>query len=68
VHGGALEDESGALLFGTQDDSVYAFGANGDLLWRFATSSDVDAPVTLLGDGSVVIGSDDGSVYLLRPM
>jgi outer membrane protein assembly factor BamB len=65
VHGGALEDDTGTLVFGTQDDDVYAVGASGDLLWRFATGGDVDAPVTLLGDGSLVVGSDDGSVYLL---
>jgi outer membrane protein assembly factor BamB len=66
VHGGALEDDTGALLFGTQDDDVYAVGEGGDLLWRFATGGDVDAPVTLLSDGDLVVGSDDGSVYLLR--
>jgi outer membrane protein assembly factor BamB len=68
VHGGALEDEEGTLLFGAQDDDVYAVGETGDLLWRFSTGGDVDAPVTLLSDGSVVIGSDDGRVYLLRAM
>ncbi len=68
VHGGALEDETGTLLFGTQDDDVYAVGETGDLLWRFSTGGDVDAPITLLSDGSVVVGSDDGRVYLLRAM
>jgi outer membrane protein assembly factor BamB len=66
VHGGALEDEGGALLFGTQDDAVVAIDDRGLLRWRFATGADVDAPVTLLIDGSVVFGSDDGKVYLLR--
>ena len=66
VHGGALEDRSGALLFGAQDDFVYAVGDGGALLWRFRTGADVDAPITLLSDGSVVVGSDDGRVYLLR--
>jgi outer membrane protein assembly factor BamB len=66
VHGGALEDDVGTLVFGAQDDNVIAVGAGGDLLWRFATGDDVDAPVTLLGDGSLVVGSDDGKVYLLR--
>lgn len=65
VHGGALEDDTGTLVFGTQDDDVYAVAPSGDLLWRFATGGDVDAPVTLLGDGTLVVGSDDGTVYLL---
>ncbi|MBV9948741.1 MAG: PQQ-like beta-propeller repeat protein [Myxococcales bacterium] len=66
VHGGALEDEAGTVVFGTQDDSVYAVGAGGETLWRFTTGGDVDAPVTLLSDGALVVGSDDGKVYLLR--
>lgn len=66
VHGGALEDDGGTLLFGTQDDEVYAVGKSGDLLWHFRTGGDVDAPVTLLSDGSVIVSSDDGNVYLLR--
>jgi outer membrane protein assembly factor BamB len=66
VHGGALEDDIGALVFGAQDDNVYAVDANGGLAWHFATGADVDAPVTLLRDGTVVVGSDDGKVYALR--
>jgi outer membrane protein assembly factor BamB len=67
VHGGALEDAAGTLLFGTQDDAVYAVDTTGNMLWRFSTAGDVDAPVTLLSDGTVVIGSDDGTVTALRP-
>jgi outer membrane protein assembly factor BamB len=66
VHGGALEDEAGTLIFGAQDDVLYAIGANGQPLWRFTTGGDVDAPATLLADGTVIIGSDDGSVRALR--
>lgn len=66
VHGGALEDAAGVLLFGAQDDSVYAIDSSGEILWSFMTGGDVDSPVTLLGDGSVVFGSDDGKVYMLR--
>lgn len=66
VHGGALEDEAGGLLFGAQDNDVRATDSSGRLRWRFTTGADVDAPVTLLDDGEVVVGSDDGKVYLLR--
>lgn len=66
VHGAALEDSSGVLVFGSQDDQVYAVGADGQKLWSFTTGGDVDAPVTLLSDGTVVVGSDDGHVYALR--
>jgi outer membrane protein assembly factor BamB len=66
VHGAAVEDDSGVLLFGAQDDVLYAVGPAGERLWTFSTGGDVDSPVTLLSDGSVVVGSDDGKVYLLR--
>jgi outer membrane protein assembly factor BamB len=66
VHGGALEDALGQLVFGAQDNDVIAVGAGGELLWRFATGDDVDAPVTVLSGGDLAVGSDDGKVYLLR--
>jgi outer membrane protein assembly factor BamB len=65
VHGGALEDDDGALYFGAQDDNAYAIEPNGALRWRFHTGGDVDAPLTLLSDGSLVVPSDDGRVYLI---
>jgi outer membrane protein assembly factor BamB len=66
VHGGPLEDDEGTLFFGAQDDTVYAVDVRGEERWRFATGGDVDAPVTLLSDGTLVAGSDDGFVYALR--
>ena len=67
VHGGALEDDDGTLYFGAQDDAAYAIDRAGKMLWRFPTQADVDAPLTLLGDGSLVVPSDDGKIYLLSP-
>jgi len=66
VHGGPTEDSAGTLLFGAQDDKVYAVDPDGKLLWRFSTGGDVDAPITLLGDGTAVVASDDGIVRALR--
>jgi outer membrane protein assembly factor BamB len=66
VHGGALEDEAGTLIFGAQDDVLYALDARGRSLWHFTTGGDVDAPATLLADGTIVVGSDDGTVRALR--
>ncbi len=68
VHGGALEDDAGTLLFGAQDDTLAAVDASGRLRWRFTAGGDVDAPVTLLTDGTIVLGSDDGKVVLLAAM
>jgi outer membrane protein assembly factor BamB len=69
IHGGALEDDTGLLLFGAQDDTVYAVdpaAPSAQPLWRYPSGGDVDSPVTLLDDGSIVFGSDDGTVTLLR--
>jgi outer membrane protein assembly factor BamB len=66
VHGGALEDDDGTLVFGAQDDRVRAVGAGGEVRWDFLTGGDVDAPPTLLADGTLLVGSDDGFLYALR--
>ncbi len=68
VHGGPLEDAEGKLYFGTQDDRLYALApARRDPLFSLQTGGDVDAPATLLGDGALVVASDDGNVYYLKP-
>ncbi len=67
IHGGPLEDADGTLYFGAQDDAVYAVGADGAQRWRFETGGDVDAPLTMLSDGSLVIPSEAGTVTLLLP-
>jgi outer membrane protein assembly factor BamB len=67
IHGGAMEDAEGTLYFGAQDDAVYAIGADGAVRFRHMTKADVDAPLTLLSDGALVVPSEDGSVTLLLP-
>ena len=67
IHGGALEDADGTLFFGAQDDAVYGIGTDGAVRFRHATKADVDAPLTLLTDGALVVPSEDGSVTLLLP-
>ncbi len=67
IHGGPLEDAEGALYFGAQDDAAYALGPDGALRWRFETGADVDAPLTLLSDGSLIVPSEDGTVTMLLP-
>jgi outer membrane protein assembly factor BamB len=67
IHGGPLEDSSGVLYFGAQDNAVYAVAPDGSQRWRFETGGDVDAPLTLLSDGSLIVPSEDGTVTLLLP-
>jgi outer membrane protein assembly factor BamB len=67
IHGGPLEDADGVLYFGGQDDAVHAVGPDGLERWRFDTGGDVDAPITMLSDGSLVVASEAGTVTLLLP-
>jgi outer membrane protein assembly factor BamB len=66
VHGGPLEGAGGELYFGGQDDRVYVANVDGTV-GTLATGGDVDAPITALSDGALVIASDDGAVYYLDP-
>jgi outer membrane protein assembly factor BamB len=67
IHGGPLEDADGTLYFGAQDDAAYAIDAEGAVRWRFETGADVDAPLSLLSDGSLVVASEDGTITMLLP-
>src|SRR5262249_5194918 len=67
IHGGPVEDEDGVLYFGAQDDAVYAIGTDGAQRWSFKTGADVDAPLTMLSDGSLIVPSEDGTVTMLLP-
>jgi outer membrane protein assembly factor BamB len=74
VHGGPLEDMTGALFFGAQDDLIRAIGPasaarDGGVgwAWEHRAAGDVDAPLTLLGSGALVAASDDGNVILFTP-
>ena len=67
IHGGPLEDAEGALYFGAQDDFAYALGTDGAVRWRFETGADVDAPLSMLSDGSLVVASEDGTITMLLP-
>jgi outer membrane protein assembly factor BamB len=66
VHGAPLEDDSGALFFGAEDDRVYAIGPDGAVMWTVDRGDDVDAPLTLLAPSDLVVASDDGTVALYR--
>jgi outer membrane protein assembly factor BamB len=67
IWGSPLEDDDGTLYFGAQDDRVRALDARGALLFEHQTHGDVDAPVTLLSDGSLIVGAEDGTVTRLLP-
>ena len=67
VHGGALEDPDGVLYFGTQDDHVYAVDGEGTVLFTLAARADVDAPLSILSDGTLLVASEAGEVTFVLP-
>ncbi len=67
VHGGPLEDAAGTLYFGTQEDAVYAVSASGEDLFRLPVDGDVDAPLTLLPHGVLLVATDSGTIYAVGP-
>ncbi|MFO0661697.1 MAG: PQQ-binding-like beta-propeller repeat protein [Polyangiaceae bacterium] len=63
IHGAPLEDATGALVFGAQDDHLYALDPDGRLLWKQLVGGDVDATVILSEDARLYAASDDGKLY-----
>lgn len=57
----------GAVVFGAQDDRVYAVGPDGALRWAHRTGGDVDGSPVLADDGAVFVGADDGRVHAIGP-
>ena len=47
--------------------AAYAIERDGSVRWRFETGADVDAPLTMLRDGSLVVASEDGTITMLLP-
>jgi outer membrane protein assembly factor BamB len=66
VLGGALEDDEGWLAFGGEDGLVHVVNAAGELVWTYDARSDVDAPLTLMSDGALIVATYDGDVISLR--
>ncbi len=67
IHGSALEDDRGRLAFGAQDNLVRVLSPTLAEEWSFSTGGDVDAPLTLLKDGILLVPSEDGKLYALGP-
>ncbi len=66
VQGGALEDDAGALAFGAQDGHVRAVERDGTERWSFDARAEIDAPLTLLADGTLLVATYAGDVLALR--
>ncbi len=55
---------SEAVVFGRRDGSVTCLDLSGKLRWQFKAGDYVDSSPVICGD-KVVVGSDDGRLYLL---
>ena len=69
--GGAIRsspvvDEQGTVVFGAQDDHVYALDSTGKLLWKVHLGGDVDSSVAVAPGGQLYVGADDGALYALH--
>jgi outer membrane protein assembly factor BamB len=51
----------------TGGDGIYAINPDGTLRWRFQTGGHVASAPAVLGDGTVVAGSQDDLVYGIAP-
>ncbi len=63
IHGSALEDDRGRFAFGAQDNLARILSPALVEEWSFHTGGDVDAPLTLLQDGTLLVPSEDGKLY-----
>lgn len=56
----------GLVFIGNQDDTFYAIGVEGNPVWKLPLGSDIDCTADITSDGSLVIGTDDGRLLLLK--
>ena len=66
VHSSPAIDPSGTIYVGACDKKMYAFNADGSVLWDYETASSVVGSPALGADSSVIFGSYDGNIYCLR--
>jgi len=65
VRSSACIDADGWIYVGSQDDQVRALDPTGTLRWSVNLGADVDGSPTILPDGTLVVGADDGALYAL---
>jgi len=63
IQSGALIDSKGYIYFGGRDHFIYCLSPNGQLVWKYKTSDQIDSSPVLGSDGTLYIGSDDKRVY-----
>jgi outer membrane protein assembly factor BamB len=59
-------DRDGDAYAGTKNGHITGFRADGTRLFDIATGAAVDSYPAIAGDGTLLIGSTDGSLYAIR--
>lgn len=57
--------DDGLVVFGSQDDHVYALRADGSLAWAVDLGADVDGAPAIGDDGAIFVGTDKGEIVRL---
>lgn len=61
-----LVDGAGNVYFGTAAGHVYGFDAKGNRLWDLDAGAVVASYPALTADGTLVIGTSDGTLYAIK--
>jgi outer membrane protein assembly factor BamB len=61
-----IVDAAGRVVVGSEDRSVYALDAAGELLWQLRLGGEIDSTGAIGPDGTYYCGCDDGDLYALR--
>ena len=55
----------GTIYLGTNAHQVHAVSSDGRLLWSFTARQGFSSTPAILPDGDVIVGNDDGTIYVL---
>ena len=58
-------DAKGNVYFGTKDGHIFGFAFNGAMLLDIATGATVDSYPAIAADGTLIIGSSNGTLYAI---
>jgi outer membrane protein assembly factor BamB len=53
------------VIFGSQDDRLYALDSEGHHRWSVELGGDIDSSPVLGPDGTIYVGCDDRRLYAL---
>ncbi|MGY2895868.1 outer membrane protein assembly factor BamB family protein [Deinococcus sp. UYEF24] len=68
IHGGSPVADTGTygtVYIGSYDKNLYAYDFNGNLLWKFATTSPLGSSPAVSADGITYLAGGDGNLYAL---